>query len=235
MRAVSPQAGCAEVISADLTCSGDQPGCCCSSSAAAPETCGAAMLVPSKTANGAPANSGSVEERICPPGAATSGFSWWSKLVGPPEEKLVMIPLRPVWISFGSLTALERKVVRPPWPARYARRFAPSRSAIIPAGKPRSTAMKFASPERLSTSSIPVAPAFLTRSIFETNVQPPRETSATAPLSEPATSGVKRESFGSKPGGAQSVAVDRLPVRAVDRADVDERLPGDPGAGRRGR
>ena len=65
------------------------------------------MLVPSKTANGAPANSGSVEERICPPGAATSGFSLWPKSVGPADEKLVMMPLRPVSISFGSLSALE--------------------------------------------------------------------------------------------------------------------------------
>jgi hypothetical protein len=54
------------------------------------------MLVPSKTANGAPANSLRVEERICPPGAATSGLSLWSKLVGPADEKLVTIPLRPV-------------------------------------------------------------------------------------------------------------------------------------------
>ena len=115
-----------------------------------------------------------------------------------------MTPLRPVWISFGSLTALERKVVRPPCAARYARRLAPSRSETIPAGKPRSTAMKFASPKRLSTSRIPVAPALRTRSIFETNVQPPRETSATVPLSEPAGSEVKRESFGSKPGGEQT-------------------------------
>src|SRR3954470_1208328 len=109
VRAVSPQAGCAEVISADFTCAGDHAGCCCSSSATAPETCGAAMLVPSKTANGAPANSGSVEERIWPPGAATSGFSLWSKLVGPADEKLVTIPLRPVSISFGSLNKKKKK------------------------------------------------------------------------------------------------------------------------------
>ena len=72
------------------------------------------MLVPSKTANGAPANSRSVEERICPPGAATSGLSRWSKFVGPADEKLVITPLRPVWISRGSSSPETRKVVRPP-------------------------------------------------------------------------------------------------------------------------
>ena len=155
VREVSPQAGCAEVISADFTCCGVQAGCCCSSSAAAPATCGAAMLVPSKTANGAPANSGSVDERIWPPGAATSGFSRWSKFVGPAEEKLVMTPLRPVWISCGSLVEVARKLVRPPCAARYARRFAPSRSEIIPPGSASWIGMKFGSPNRLSTSTMP--------------------------------------------------------------------------------
>ena len=61
--------------------------------------CGVAMLVPSKTANGEPANSGSVEERTCAPGAEMSGFSRWPKSVGPADEKLVMMPERPVWIS----------------------------------------------------------------------------------------------------------------------------------------
>ena len=63
--------------------------------------CGVAMLVPSKTAKGEPANSGSVEERICPPGAEMSGFSWWPKSVGPAEEKLVITP-RPVGLDLGS-------------------------------------------------------------------------------------------------------------------------------------
>ncbi len=78
VRAVSPHAGPAEDISADLTCRGFQPGCCWSSSAAAPATCGVAMLVPSKTANGSPIDFVTVEERIWPPGAARSGFSRWS-------------------------------------------------------------------------------------------------------------------------------------------------------------
>jgi hypothetical protein len=94
------------------------------------------MLVPSNTANGAPANSCSVEERICPPGAVTSGLSRWSKFVGPAEEKLVITPLRPVWISCGVSSPETRKVARPPFAAMKARMFAPSRSEIIPALSP---------------------------------------------------------------------------------------------------
>jgi hypothetical protein len=86
-------------ISADLICSAVHVGWSWTSSAAAPATCGVAMLVPSKTANGEPpVNSGSVEERICPPGAVTSGFSRSRKAVSPAEEKLVITPLRPVSI-----------------------------------------------------------------------------------------------------------------------------------------
>ena len=41
------------------------------------------------------ANSGSVEERISPPGAETSGFSKWPNAVGPAEEKNIIVPPRP--------------------------------------------------------------------------------------------------------------------------------------------
>ena len=78
------------------------PGWRWRSSAAEPAMCGVAMLVPSKTANGEPANSGSVEERICAPGAETSGFRRCAKSVGPADEKLVITPERPVWISSTS-------------------------------------------------------------------------------------------------------------------------------------
>ena len=97
LRAVSAQAGPPVETSADLICCGPHVRCSWMRSAAAPVTCGAAMLVPSKTANGGPpVNDGSVDERICPPGAATSGFSSSSKLVSPADEKSVTIPLRPV-------------------------------------------------------------------------------------------------------------------------------------------
>ncbi len=63
--------------------------------------------------------------------------------------------------------------------------------------------MKFASPERLSTRIIPLPPARRTRSAFESNVQPPRETSAIRPVIAPGASVERVTSFGSKPGGAQ--------------------------------
>ena len=235
MRAVSPHAGCAEVISADFTCSGDQPGCCCSSSAAAPETCGAAMLVPSKTANGAPANSGSVEERICPPGAATSGFSLWSKLVGPPEEKLVMIPLRPVWISFGSLTALERKVVRPPWPAMYARRL----RAVEVGDHPGREAEVDGDEVRLAEAVVDEQDPGRAGLAHALHLRDERAAAARDERDRPAQRAGRQRSEARvvrvEPGRRADVALDRLAVRAGDRADVGERLPGDPGRRRRGR
>src|SRR5204862_7814016 len=94
--AVLPHAAPAVDISADLISAGVQSGWRAISSAAAPATCGVAMLVPSKTANGSPTDSGSVAERICPPGAARSGFSSCPTSVGPADEKLVTIPLHPV-------------------------------------------------------------------------------------------------------------------------------------------
>ena len=93
VRAVSPQAGPAVDISADLTCHGVQPGCCCSSSAAAPATCGVAIDVPAKTENVEPVVAGGVEESTSSPGAETSGFSMCPKSVGPADEKLVITPL----------------------------------------------------------------------------------------------------------------------------------------------
>ena len=179
-----PQAGPAVDTSADLTCCGVHAGWSWRSSAAAPATCGAAMLVPSKTANGEPpVNSGKVDERICPPGAETSGLSRCSNAVGPPEEKLVMTPLRPVStrsIAFPIVTS-----AAPPCVARYARSCAPSRSVIIPAGSGSSIGIASGPPERLSTMTSPVAPAAAARTAFEMNVQCPRETSATSPFSEP--------------------------------------------------
>ena len=103
---------------AERICRGVHVGCAWSSSAEAPATCGADMLVPSKTANGEPppADSGDVDERIWPPGAATSGFSEWPKFVGAADEKLVTMPLRPVTISIGPRPA--EMIVRPPFCAR---------------------------------------------------------------------------------------------------------------------
>ena len=109
VRALSPHAAPAVETSADFTWKGVQLGCRWSSSAAAPATCGAAMLVPAKAANGPPA-SADVEERISAPGAPTSGLSRWPKAVRPAELKLVTTPLLPVTISST------------PWPIRIGAR-----------------------------------------------------------------------------------------------------------------
>ena len=198
VRAVSAHAGAAVETSADLTCCGDQFGWRWSRSAAAPATCGAAMLVPSKTANGPPAL-GSVAERICPPGAPTSGFSRWPNAVRPAEEKLVTTPPRPVERSRGPPPI--RTVVRPPRPARKARSCWPSRSAIIPPRTSSWTGIGLASPGRLSTITIPMPPAAFTRALLSAKVQVPRETSAIAPFSEPPGSGLGPPSR--FPGGPQ--------------------------------
>ena len=95
----------------------------------APETCGAEKLVPSSTAYWSPANSGSVDERTCAPGAITSGFSACPNGVSPPAEKLVGTPAHVVGTS--SVSLLKRTVTVPPAPAALRIR-APSRSEIAP-------------------------------------------------------------------------------------------------------
>ena len=182
VRAVFSQAVVAVFTSADLTCRGSHPGWRSSSSAAAPVTCGADMLVPSKTANGPPAPR-VVADRMCPPGAARSGLSRWPNAVGPADEKLVTTPPRSVSIRRGGATT--RKAVRPPRAAMCSRSRAPSRSEIIPAGITSRSGMPFASPGRLSTTRSPVAPAARARRAFESNVQTPRETRTTVPESDP--------------------------------------------------
>ena len=158
VRAVSAHAGTAVETSADFTSCADQPGWSSSRSAAAPATCGADMLVPSKTANGEPpVNSGSVEERIWPPGAETSGFSRCPNAVGPPDEKLVTTPLRP--FSTRSIAVPIVTSAALPFFARYARSRAPSKSVIIPAGNGSSTGIASGPPARLSTSTSATAPA----------------------------------------------------------------------------
>src|SRR5207244_650165 len=103
VRAVSPHAGPAVDIRADLTCGVVHVGWCCTSSAAAPATCGVAIDVPAKTENVEPVVNGGVDDRTSRPGAEMSGFKNQPKSVGPADEKLVITPLRPVWISRTSL------------------------------------------------------------------------------------------------------------------------------------
>ena len=77
-------------------------------SAATPATCGAEKLVPSRIANLSPANSSSVDDRICAPGAITSGLSAWPNGVRPPAEKLVGTPAHVV----GTSTRVTREAHR---------------------------------------------------------------------------------------------------------------------------
>ena len=91
-----------------------------------------------------------------------------------------------------------------------------------------------ASPGRLSTSTIPIAPAAARARRLETNVQTPRETSAIAPLSERAGSGLGPP-FGFPGRAAQVARSTGDPFVPDDRADVDERLVRErPGGGRCG-
>ena len=161
--AVSPQAGPAVDISADLTCCGVQFGWSSTRSAAAPATCGAAMLVPSKTANCEPVELRQLDERICAARGGDVRLQLVAEAVGPAEEKLVTTPPRSVsiWrtaVSIGSAP-------RPPRRRRArAQVAAPSRSEIIPAGTAISTGMPLRRRRRgCSTITSPIAPASCTR------------------------------------------------------------------------
>jgi hypothetical protein len=139
------------------------------------------MLVPSNGANGARANSGSVEERISPPGAETSGFSKCLNAVGPAEEKNMIVPPRPGWSC--CFANEKRTAALPPTETRKSRSRAPSRSAMVPAGM--SSGSDVGSPGRLSTRIMPSAPPSSARISFVTIAQPPRKMRAIVPRIEP--------------------------------------------------
>ena len=229
MRAVSPQAAPAVATSADFNCAGVHVRCSCSSSATEPATCGVAIDVPSKEANRDASIRGSVEERIWPPGAETSGLSSCPNAVGPPEEKLVITPLRPV--SSSSASRPTRMVVRPPCSDMNATRRAPSRFEIIPPGIDRLAGMPLASPSRLSANTIPIAPASRACVALAVKGQSPRWTSATAPLSDPAGSVPRGRSRA--PGGPQrrrSTALPSVPTTEPTSTSVWSAAPHATGA-----
>jgi hypothetical protein len=149
VRALSAHAVPAVFTSADLSCAGVHAGWRWSRRATAPATCGVAMLVPSKTANGESARAGFVEERTAPPGAAMSGLRPCVKSVGPTDEKLVTTPPRPVTCSRKSWPASIG--ARPPLPARCSAIRAPSKSLTISDGISSTVGTGLASPARLST------------------------------------------------------------------------------------
>ena len=195
VRSVLPHAGPAVDISADLTCCVDHVGCRWTSSAAAPATCGAAMLVPSKTANGEPANSRQRGGEDLP---ARRGDVRLQQMAerrrARAEEKLVTIPLRPV--SMSSSPARCESGCGPVDAHRGARARRRRRRRSCRPGSAAEAGCGFASPERLSTSTIPIAPACCARPAFDANEHEPRDTSAIAPVSEFAGSGLS-EPFGS--------------------------------------
>ena len=93
--------------------------------------------------------------------------------------------------------------------SRCVRRDSPDRSAgrsrrsrrSFRSGRRAGPARRWPRPGRLSTRTMPIAPAARTRAAFSAKVQFPRETSAIAPFSEPAGSGdVPPSRF---PGGPQ--------------------------------
>ena len=122
---------------------------------------------------------------------------------------------------------------RPPFASANARRACPSRSAIIPAGSGSCTGIGFASPGRLSISTIPAASPRRARAAFETKLQRPRETSAILPASEP-FGRLPRPLFGSA-AGPQRYGSAGLPSVPTIVRDVDDRLIGVRPGGRHAR
>ena len=98
--------------SADLICSTDQLGWRCISSATAPETCGAAMLVPERAPNGPDQLTGR-DDVIATPGALTSGFSFSETGVGPPDEKLAIVSSSVVAATVIAPGALPGELIEP--------------------------------------------------------------------------------------------------------------------------
>src|SRR5262249_27200080 len=171
VNAVSAHDGPAVDMSADFICCGVHVGWRWVRSAAAPETCGAEKLVPSRTENWSPANSGSVEDKTCAPGAITSGFSACPNGVRPPAEKLVGTPAEVVGTSVVS--RLKRTVTEPPEPAAALRIRAPSRSEIVPPDS-AVTNENVGSPGRFSAMTMPMAPAARARVALTSYGHPPR-------------------------------------------------------------
>ena len=120
-------------------------------------------------------------EDLCP-GAVTSGLSACPKGVRPDEVKLVGTPAQVVGTSV--MSRLKRTLTAPPLPAAAVRILEPSRSETVP---PDSAVMKgnVGSPGRFSAMTMPIAPAARAFEAFVPYGQPPRLTSAIAPLIDP--------------------------------------------------
>ena len=96
-----------------------------------------------------------------------SGFSWLLE-VGRPGRREARDHAAAVRLDLPDVRRDADRRAWPPLASRNARSGWPSRSEIIPAGIGSRTGIGFASPKRLSTSTIPVAPPSRARSAFET-------------------------------------------------------------------
>ncbi len=83
----------------------------------------------------------------------------------------------------------------------------------MPLGTANVTGIPFASPGRLSTTTMPAPPAARTRDALSANVQVPRQTSAIAPANERAGSGERPPSR--FPGGPHRLRGTGVPFRPM--------------------
>src|SRR5262249_18865242 len=120
------------------------------------------------------------DDRTCAPGAVTSGLRACPNGVRPDDVKLVGTPAHVVGTS--AMSRVNRTVTAPPELAAAVRILEPSRSEMVP---PESAVMNanVGSPGRFSATTMPIAPAARARPAFTLYGQPPRLTSAIAPLS----------------------------------------------------
>ena len=214
--AVSPQAGPAVDISADFTCCGVHER------VSLEQQRGRAGDVRRREAR--PVEDrvlvarvlGSVEEMICAPGAEMSGLSLWPNGVRPAGREA----RRHAGPGRRDLRLVARDAERPGTAGRLrppARIRAPSRSEIVPPGMPSRRARRRVAGTVRPPCTMPTAPARAALRAFARTEQPPRADERDRAASDPAGSVVP-----------QSWRLDRPPVRAVDRAHVDQLLVAGP-------
>ena len=209
-------------ISADLTCARRPAGMPLQRAArprrrraASPSTCRR------RPRSVEPVVCGGVEERTSSPGAEMSGLRMWPKSVGPADEKLVITPLRPVWISW--------------MPARDAdRRLAAVRVEVGAQVRAVEVGDHPGRDRQLDRDRVRLAEAVVDEDdpgrAAESRALRLRDERADAARDERDLAGRASPSaacraplFGSV-GRAAEVRLDRLAVGADDRRDVDERL-----------
>ena len=214
VRAVSAHAGPAVDTSADLTWRASSPGGAAAGARrrrrrAAP-TCSSRR----RPRTGPAVTRGSVDDRICPPGAETSGFSRWPKAVGPADEKLVTTSAAPGRrassgvrpIRTACAAAARGQVARAAGRRRGRRSSRPEAAARSGSRSPRRAGCR-------STTMPDRARGLRPGGLRDERARRRGETSAIAPVSEPRARACSRPRVrvGSR---ARRAAVDRPAVRA---------------------